>query len=135
MAVLTQYWPDLQEYLELKLSEPYLQDVVRGVSDSDLDIVLDVFPPYKIADMCRKKQRPMKHVWNESVFAIVTELKRIGYSGNKSYDETRDLLNLFYKQVIKKEFDRDLIRQRYTYHKRKITPTLGVCRSTYRLLE
>ena len=127
-AILKRYETDIQEYFNLKLAEPYLATLVEGLSAPDADYILYAFPPHKIADMCRKKLRPAKHVWNESIFFMVTEFRRIGYSWSKAYKETAELLSLFYSEVYKDIDDRvagvsspsDLVRQRYKTYAKKL---------------
>lgn len=59
-------------------------------------------------------------LWNNSIMLLVDELKRIGYSDNKAFEIAAHLLNMAYPYIYK-DPDPDRLRQRYTYHKNKIT--------------
>jgi hypothetical protein len=114
-----QYEYDLGEYFDLKLSEPYIDRMIENLQKPVGTIIFNLYPPHKIADTFRKKLKLTKHVWNESIFVLVEELRRIGFSWNKSYDKTLELLNLFHHDIYP-DADRDLVRQRYSYYKEKL---------------
>ena len=57
------------------------------------------------------------HLWNARIVTIVDELKRIGFSGREAYTRTAELFNLSFPEIWIDD-DPDLIRQRYTYHKK-----------------
>lgn len=118
-----QYEYDLEEYFDLKLSEPYIDRMIKDLPKPVGNKIFEFYSYHKISDTFRKKLDPTKHVWNESIVVLVNELRRIGFSWNKSYDATAELLNLFNPDIYPHK-DRDLVRQRYSYHSKKMTSRL-----------
>lgn len=57
-------------------------------------------------------------VWDYCKINIVDELKRIGYSERKAFITTGRIIKDFYPKIYTDD-DPDLVRQTYTYHKKK----------------
>lgn len=67
--------------------------------------------------VAKHKQITQKsNFWNEPIAELVDEFKRIGFSDKRAYIITGNLLHFCYPQY--KDPEPDLVRQRYTYHKR-----------------
>lgn len=67
-----------------------------------------------------KKTTSKSALWNWRIITIVDELKRIGFSDRKAYIKTCDLLEIAFPDIWHgRNCDPDIIRQRYTYHKKR----------------
>ena len=58
-------------------------------------------------------------LWNKRIITIVDELRRVGFSDRKAYRTTINLFKSTFPDIWK-DADPDLIRQRYTYNKKKV---------------
>lgn len=74
--------------------------------------------PLKVLNIPKKTSTKSK-LWNWRIGAIVDELKRIGFSDRQAYRKTMDIFNFAFPNIWSgKNNDPDLIRQRYSYHKK-----------------
>lgn len=101
-----------------KVIDRYFKALIKG--NELIDSLQDWGIPRDVVEMMQGKYRPIssKSLWTKRIVLLVDELERIGYSDKQAYTKTANLLNLAFPHAYK-DTDPDLIRQRYTYHKKK----------------
>ncbi len=112
----------IDEYLEL-YARTMLVDCLK---DKDDLINLHLFgsntPSGELVKVKRKRMEKNKRALgkraNEPIANMIDELERVRYSANRAYQKTAELLHYNLPHIFTK-IDPDLIRQRYTSHKKK----------------
>lgn len=103
----------LKEVLDIYLDAKAIQDGLIGY------VAKWGFP---IRKLIREKFKPFTQkshkIWNRRITILVDELRNIGYSHRQSYVKTAELLNIAFPNLYK-DNDPDLVRQRYTYSKKR----------------
>jgi len=74
-------------------------------------------------DVKTVKQNSRNYAANERIGYLKEELNRIGYSDRKAYSKIAELMNIAFPHIFT-GIDPELIRQRYTYSKKKLSPTV-----------